>query len=359
MGLPVIEVSFKTLAETIVKRSTRGVVAVLLEDSTDTASMATYKTVAEIDDTAWTAANVKVLQTVLESGASKVLAVRVVGGETPDYSDTLDLIKGMEWNWVCAPDAASSDVTALVAWIAAARTAGHPYKAVVGGATTPDNMGVVNLMTTNIKSVYFGESTPITYTPQKYTPRVAGVLAGMALNRSVTGYVFEDIVQCDASAAPDTDIDAGKFIIVFNGTGYEAARGVTSLVTTSDAKPAQFKKIKHVEGADLMASDLALLFKAGFKGLKVNSYSNKQSLVAVYIAYLGELVGTVLSPDYTHTAAVDFDAQKAYLREKEVDVDNMDDMQILKANTDEKVFVRLNVQFIDAMEDVYISVVLN
>lgn len=360
MGLPVIDITFKTLAETIVKRSSRGVVAVLLEDSTGTASMKTYKAVSEITAGDWSAASIKVLQMILESGASKVLAVRVLIDEaTPDYGGTLDLISGMDWNWVCAPGADTAEVTEIANWIAVARTAGYPYKAVLGGATTPDNMGVVNLVTTGIKSAYFGESSPAEYTPQQYAPRLAGVLAGIPLNQSVTGYVFDDIVQCDASATPDTDIEAGKFLIVFNGTGYEAARGVTSLVTTSHDRPEQFQKIKHVEGADLMAADLSLLFKAGYKGKKVNSYSNKQALVAEYIAYLGELVGTVLSPNYEHTAAVNLNAQKEYLRSQGVDVDEMDDMQVLKANTHEKVFVLMNVQFIDAMEDIFISVVLN
>lgn len=361
MGLPKLEMNFEQLSRTVAQRSARGVVALLLEDDTQGGpALAAYTAAADLPATgAWTADSLRAIAWTLESGAAKALAVRVLKtGDTPaaDYEATLESVKSLAWNWAAAPDASAENVAKIAAWVKAARARGGLFKAVLGGATAPDCEGVVNLTTTGIQTRYFGQTE--TLTPGRYTPRVAGVLAGLPLTRSVTGYVFDDIVAADASSTPDEDIDKGEFLLVFNGQAYEAARGVTSLVET-EGVPALFRKIKHVEGADMIAADIAALWRAGYKGLRVNNYANKQSLCAEINAYLGGLSGSVLSADYPNAAQVDAEAQRAYLKGKGVDVEDLDDMALLKANTGETVFIRMALQLIDAMEDLEMTVELD
>ena len=76
---------------------------------------------------------------------------------------------------------------------------------------------------------------------------MAGVLAALPLDRSVTGYEFYDITAADASPDADSDVDAGKFLIEYDGEKFAAVRGVTSL-TVLRTTPSMFAKIKHVEG---------------------------------------------------------------------------------------------------------------
>lgn len=354
MGLPVIDVQFTQLTETAVERSERGIVALLLEDTG--ATMASYSSALDSME-GWSEASKTSIKMALMSGAASVLAVPVqTAEETLNYSDTLDAIANMNWNWLAAPQAASANLTTIVTWVKEARANGNPKKAVLASATTPNSEGIVNFTTSNISSTLLGTAT--TYTSAQYTPRVAGILAGISLDRSVTGYVFDDVVSADASATPDDDIDAGQFILIFNGESYEAARGVTSLTSTQDV-PALFKKIKHVEGADLIAQDLVAIFKQMYKGVKPNTYANKQALMADFTAYFKGLEGSVLSPDFANIAALNYDAIRSYLVSKGVDVALMTDIQILKANTEENVFVKANIQLLDAMEDITITVVLN
>lgn len=361
MGLPVIDINFKQLAESAVQRSTRGTVALLLEDATENGVMMdTYTSVNSIPTTgAWTAANIQNIKMTLMSGASKVMAVRVQsdGESASDYTATLNRIKGMDWDWAAAPSAIAANVAKIVEWIKDERANGYTHKAVVGDAVAPDSEGIVNLTTGAIESNVLGGGAQ-TYTATAYSPRIAGLLAGTALTQSVTGYVLEDVIGAEQSATPDADIDGGKLIIRFNGSKYEIARGVTAL-TSASSTPALFKKIKHVEGADLLCKDLKSIFVSRYKGKKVNSYANKQSLVAEYIAYFGELEGSVLSPDYDNVAAVDFDAHKACVASSGQDVSTMTDIEILQANTGEAVFVQAQVQLIDAMEDLYMNIILN
>ncbi len=352
MGLPITKISFEQLAQSAVPRSARGIVALLLSDTTGSNATATYSREADVATGEWTADSVKHIKMALRSGAFKVLCVRMVAKDgADDVTATLESIRSMIWNWAVAPGLSAP--TEIVAWIKEARAKGKPFKAVVGGAATPNCEGIVNLTTLSIQSNIMGSEE--TYTPALYTPRVAGILASAPLDQSVTGFVFEDVLSATPHTDADAAIDAGEFVIVFNGASYECGRAVTSLTTTKDI-PALFKKIKHVEGSDLITTDIASLFKANYKGQKVNSYNNKQSFVAQCINYFKDLRGSVLSPDYAHVAMVDYDAQVAYLRAQGMDTDLMSETEILMANTEEEVFITAKIQLIDAMEDLSMTI---
>lgn len=364
MGVPVFQINFQQMAQNIVARSTRGVVALLLEDATTSSTnIANYKRAGDVPVSGvWTADNQKYIKIALKGGASAVMAVRVTTtGQTPtaDYDATLDTIRGMGWDWCAAPSASTTNVASIVAWIKSERADGYTHKAVVANATAPDSEGIVNFCTSGIQSNIGGETTAADYTTSAYSTYLAGVLAGLPLTQSITGHTFDDITTITESSTAGIDVDGGKFILRWNGESYEVVRGVTSLTTTSTTKPTLFKKIKHVEGCDMLAKDLARIYKTNYKGRVVNSYANKQQLVADFISYFKELTGSVLSPDYDNLAEVDFDNHRAYLLSKGVDVDVMTDIEILRANTDERVYIKCMVQLIDAMEDAYIYIALN
>ena len=53
---------------------------------------------------------------------------------------------------------------------------------------------------------------------------------------------------------------------------------------------------------------------------------------------------------------MDFEAQKAWLDSRGVDTDSMTNTAILAANTGSQVFLRANVRFADAMEDLIFEI---
>ena len=57
MGLPKILIEFKTLAETLIARSERGIVAVILKDNSNTTKTAVYTKESEIVKSHYTAIN--------------------------------------------------------------------------------------------------------------------------------------------------------------------------------------------------------------------------------------------------------------------------------------------------------------
>lgn len=355
MGMPEIVFTFETLAKTFVERSEKGVVALLLKDETEGDAVTKVTDITKVS-TAFTADNLKHISAALDGGASAVLAVRVVmAEEDAKIEDTLSLIGRRKFDWLAYPEATTENTTAIVTWIKAKRKDGKTYKAVVGNATAPDCEGIVNFCTSDVVSTLYGEDK---LTATAYSARIAGVLAGMSLDmgKSATYYELTDVSSVTESADPDADVDAGKLIIVYDGEKFKLGRAVTSM-TTGEIN--DFKKIKHVEGADMLKRDIQEVFEDEYVGKVPNSYDNKMLLVAFRNGYLKDLQGTVLDPDFDSECEIDVETQKAYLEEMGVDTSAMKEIDILKANTDSAVFLTENIKLLDAMEDLTFKSVLN
>lgn len=59
---------------------------------------------------------------------------------------------------------------------------------------------------------------------------------------------------------------------------------------------------------------------------------------------------------YDNTVSVDIGAQRIYLEGRGTDTTEMDDTAVAQANTGSKVFICSNVKFVDAMEDLDMTV---
>ena len=73
-------------------------------------------------------------------------------------------------------------------------------------------------------------------------------------------------------------------------------------------------------------------------------------------AYHKELLGDVLDRSYDNTVSVDVEAQRTYLESRGIDTSEMDEMEIAQANTGSNVFIASNVKFVDAMEDLKMTI---
>lgn len=351
MGMPEIVVSFRSAAETAVKRSARGIVAVIITDSTTTNAVTRINSATDIS-ALFTTGNAALIKAILTSGAESVLAVRTAAGESGsgvDMAKTLKQLEGRVFNWLVYPDAESADTAAIVTWIKAQRAAGKTYKAIVCDATSPDSAGIVNFCASGLvrgtTSIDSGE----------YAATLAGLLAGTPLSQSVTYTELGDITACDAVSDMDTAVDAGKLIVFYDREKYMLGRGVTSSTTGSEYE----KKIKLVEGVDIIAQDIRDIFVDEYVGKVANSYDNKQVFVAAVGAYLDALKGSVLDPDYDVVCEIDADAQAAYLEEKGTDTSKLSRTEILKANTGSKVFLSVGIKLLDAMEDMTLVIAID
>ncbi len=116
------------------------------------------------------------------------------------------------------------------------------------------------------------------------------------------------------------------------------------------------RKIKVVEGMDLIRQDIRDTFEQAYIGRVVNDYDSKMLLVTAVNGYLQGLRGTVLDSAYQNEAFIDLDMQRLFLQQMGINTDEMSEQEILSANTMSNVFLGARVRFVDAMEDMLLTI---
>ena len=348
MGLPKILIDFKTLAETIITRSERGIVAVILKDNSNTTQTYTFSKESEIVKSHFTASNLAFLSLIFMGGPSKVIVERVQ--TSGDISDALERLKNKQWYYLTVPGLADGETDTVVEYIKEQRNKYHKTFKAVLPSVVADYEGIINFATDNIK---VGTKT---YTTAEFCCRIAGILAGLPLNRSATYYTLPEVESITESETPDADVDNGKLILINDGTKIKIARGVNSLTTFTEDKSSDFAKIKILESVDMIRDDIRNTFEDEFVGKVENSYDNKIVFIAAVNKYVKDLANRgVLYDKFDNKAEIDIDATREWLS-KTRDVSSWDDEKVKTANTGTNVFVRANIQIQDAIEDLNFNI---
>ena len=353
MGLPQINIAFQTLAVTAIARSARGIVALILKDSTSLIfDTKIYTDVTQIDPLDWTATNLDYIQKTFLGSPGMVIVERIAT-DAVNYSAALARLTNKKWNYLAIPGIVADDVATISTWIKSRRdTDKKTFKAVLPSSVS-DHEGIINFTGTGI---VVGEDT---YTTAEYCCRIAGILAGLPFTRSSTYYILTEAESITETATPDADIDAGKLILVNDGKHIKIGRGVNSLTTTTVTKGAKFKKIKIMEAIDLMREDIRDTFDGEYVGKVNNSYDNKVLFLTGVNAYFKGLQGDeVLDPNFAALAGIDIDAQELYLQSTGLDTSKLTVAQIKEYNTGSKVFVKASGSPLDAMEDLDFSMLI-
>ncbi len=351
MGLPSINISFKSTAITAIQRGDKGVVLLLLRDST--AAVYEMLDVTDIPDalTADNAAYVRRAFTGYITAPKKVIAVVVTAGT--EIEDALTEAEKYEFDYLCAPpDVSSEEATKVASWIKSMRENEHrKYKAVLP-STASDHEGVINFTTTGIKT-----ATAV-FTPAQFCSRIAGLITGTPMTISCTYAPLPEVVDIDrlTKAQADAAIDKGEFILIHDGEKVKVGRGVNSFVTTTQDKGNPFKKIKIVECLDMINLDIRKTAEDSYIGKYANSYDNKILLVTAISGYFDQLEMDGLLEKGASDIDIDTEQQRIYLKSKGTDVTDMTDQEIRMAGTDDKVFLISHLQPLDAIEDISLRV---
>ena len=352
MGLPEIIFKLKEKSDTAIKRSGNGVVALILADGTKTDTSYAYSKLTDVTKAHWTNDNYDYIRLAFLGEPKSVIVERVAATNT-SYTDALKRLAVKKFNYLAVPGIASANVSDISDWISAQRSANRRAKKAVLPNSAGDSEAIINFTTSDIKT------DTKTYTTAQYCARIAGLLAGIPLSQSSTYRVLPEVVSITESTTPDTDINAGKFILINDGAQIKTGRGVNSLQTVSGGKTEDMKKIKIVEGMDLIADDILSAFENDYVGQVANSYDNKQLFVTAVQKYINDMTDEgVLYPNFENAVYIDLDAQRKYLAEQGKDVTAMTDEEIKKANTGSKVFIAADLQFEDAMEDLTFGVTI-
>ena len=362
MGLPRIDIIFKTLGSTAIKRGERGTVALILEDIVPEKNPIIMNDINEMPDVL-SKENKEQIELAFMGGVKtpkRVIAYVVSKGtelEPADYTEAQNYLETILWNYLAIPQIKDTDVLSMATWIKGLRDNKDMEVKAVLPHCTADHEGVINFDTDDIK---VGDKT---YTAAEYCSRIAGIVAGCPLTMSTTFQVLPEVDDVPHLTIEEFDkaIDEGKLVLMNDGEKVKIARGVNSLVTTTKDKGEDFKKIIIVDKMDMWKSDVKRTVADNYLGKYPNSYDNKCLLITAIQAYNDELeLEGILDDSLTeyNRVLIDIDFQKNYLKSIGTDVDGMGEQDIKQANTKDKVFIASNPKYLDAMEDFKINVSL-
>lgn len=351
MGLPEIRISFQKKASAAIRRGTRGLVAVLLDDTTGDQFLSPYRWWRDVQEKDWKKESLTVLKLVFKGSPQRVIAVRILKKESAaDLKGTLEEIAPLNMDYIVYPGYTDADKVTIKEFLATSHRDGKKVKAVLP-ACEADDCHIINFATGNVTAKWTDTDETVTYTGAEYCCRIAGILAGLPLSQSCTYYELEEIVDAQLAADADAEIDSGKLIVIFDGEKYKLGRGVTSLVTVSESNPEDFKKIKIVEGMDVITHDIHTTFRDTYVGKVANSYDNKQLFVGAVNDYLRQLLNIVLDGESENYVKVSAEGNREYLESKGRDTSEMTYQELLEANTGPWLYLEGTCSFLDAMED--------
>lgn len=345
MGLPQINIIFKQLASTLKQRASRGIVVMLLKDTTNLGLGEVYD-LSDIPNNL-KADNKKYLEMALIGNVdipSKIITYVMGAEDTID--NALEVMETQDFNYMVMPEAIEADKNKIKTWVVKMRDKeGIKVKAILG-ETAGDHEGIINFATTDIS---IGDQK---FTSDKFIPRVVGAIAGTPLSQAITFVKVKEVTSIPKMTKEEANaaIDAGKLILIRESGSIRFGRGVNSL-TTDEPKGNQWRKIKIVDTLDLIHSDCKKVIIDEYIGKVPNSYDNKCLLIVAIQEYLNELAQEqLIEKDFS--VDIDVEAQKAYLKSIGVDIREMKEQEIREANTKTHVFLKANLTVLDAVEDV-------
>lgn len=400
-GLPKVQITFKTKSTTAISRSARGIVVMILKNETSDI-MKSYK-ISDVTDiptttpeVGLTSKNIDLVKKCLLGTPLRILVYTIPNDDVEDatinQNSVLKEIANIKWNYICAPTSTEQEQEDLVSWVKSQRNNKKKTFKAVCAHQEADDKGIINFCTENIQvanpnyvesenegnedfayvdeaytdisvvaedDVSEKEPEYITYSAIEYTARIAGILAGLSLDRSATYYQLTEVESVETYEDIDSLIDKGQLLLIDEGEGdgVKIARACNSLTTFTTDVGQDFRFIKIVECVDMITDDIRDTFKSDYAGKVINDYNHKMLFISAIMVYFSGLKGNVLdnSPTAQNTVDIDEEQQKNYAKLKNEDVDNMTVQQIREYNTGTNVYLTGRITPVNAMEDLTID----
>lgn len=183
----------------------------------------------------------------------------------------------------------------------------------------------------NVKNTTLEDESAIVYW-------VTGIIAGCEINKSNTNKTYdgEYTVNVDYTQSQlESSIDNGEFMLHKVGNEVRVLVDINSLVDTTSEKGEEFKSNQTIRVLDQIASDVASVFNSKYLGKIANNEAGRTSLWSDIVT---------LFKDYQTLQAIE------NFEDEDISVEIGKDKKSVTINT--------NVQVINAMEKLYMTVVV-
>lgn len=354
MSLPSITITFTEKAKSLLSRTDKGVVGMILKDAAPTTNPAILYDVDDIPSAA-SAASVTAMKMALKGYDKSPLRVEAyfVGKEAADYTAALNYFANSSVDYLCAPTCLTDNqVGAIKTWVTDQREQEDSKVKAVLPKCAADNEGIINFATEEVDA---GDTK---YTAEQMTARVAGILASTGIERSATFAPISEATGCTTLSKTELNKadENGQLVAFFDGEKVKLGRAVNSLTTTNKGKGDQWKKIRIVNIMDIIKTDIHRIAEDSYIGKYAATYDNKCLLVGAIQNYFN----TLITEDALYSASVGFNIAKIkkYLANKGENVSGMSDDELKQHDTGSYVFLSATVGIADAIEDITLDITI-
>lgn len=387
MKLPRINIIFKEAANSLVKRSERGIVALVLKEDLATKGLKETYVLKSITETPKKMETVVEDEKTIEKASEKfseynmeqiklafmgtvkppkkvIIYVADTNGADVEsdsfYDKAMNYLESVKFDYLAVPGVKFLQTDKLPIWVKGLRAKNVRVKAVLAHCEA-NTEGIINFATDDIKVAgkdQSGNDIVKEYPAEDYCSRIAGMLAGLPLSMSATYQVLPEVMDVPHFSKEhfDGEIGKGKFLLINDGEKVKVTRGINSLVTPALHQGESFKKIKIVDTMDMIDSDIRNLAEENYIGKMPNIYDNKCLLIVAIKVYFKQLENDMILDKGKNTVGIDMVNQRLFLEGTGVDVDSMDEQAIKVANTKDEVFLTSSIKIVDAMENITFNV---
>lgn len=257
--------------------------------------------------------------------------------DAASVTTALGKLKTVAFQVLCYPYDGVSETAnkaAIVTWIKAMRDEeGVKCQAVLANQDA-DHEAVINV----VQGVVLASGTELT--AAKTTAWVAGAAAGASIATSNTGTTYVGAIDVSprmTKSEMEAAIKAGKFIFKVDSTqNVSAVYDINSLTTLTAEKAKMFTKNRVIRTIDNIANDVTKIFEANYVGKINNNEDGRSLLKAALIDYFNTLQNMAAIQNF-----------------------ETDDVNVAAGTDSDAVVVECNIQPVDSVEKIYITVNLS
>jgi len=379
--LPQIVIAFKQLAQTFIERSERGTAILIVREEGTTVDndytpvdTSIQEVDLESDLSGWSNANAARIADMLTVNPAKVVIVTI--DTNAAMSAATGAIEGAYPSGrVTIVSSTAGDYTALCTWAKSKKT----YHVLVSGTSSQDSKYVENVQVQSIAfdsawdygRIYQGtldRSTVDTYTTVELLPLLCAILS-RANVQGASSTVIKALAGVTDVASPDTAINNGNIILYNDWKGSDRVvrlgTAVNTLVTFDGTAEngdeiEDMRYIEVAEAADMIRADIKSVFRDEYSGQMKNSVDNQMQLLGAIGNYYDRLEEEdVLNGKFPNTAEIDVAAQRAAWAAVNPEAAGWDDDKVKNTPFKRQVFIASDVQILQSIQDLKMTVNLN
>lgn len=305
---PGLYINFKEAAVAQITGGARGIVAIPLKSYTGgTAVAKTFYTIENEADAAtlFGQANIQSIKLALQAGAKEVLVYTLptMDGttvtEAAAYSEARLAFEARPFNvFVFDGEVSATEQDNTLTWVEQNRAEKKHFFFVTGGSAADDtDPSIGNARSTRLADDYVGNLivggnvSGVEYSSGEYAAYIAGLIAGTAINRSITytQVPLDDVNKRLRNSEIVTALQAGSLVLAHDGEKVKVEQGLTT----------SKKKIRKMRVRQAVATDLEKAAREFYIGKLDNNEDGQMALLNAFKAYLEVLeTDNVLSDIY-------------------------------------------------------------